>query len=91
MILPKISKYCKKNCSLSAQHRKPRCPPMHTYYNIPTVLTKTKHSIFITGMSELALVTESKMLCANLKSLVKTFFIVHFINSRGVRNVPLAC
>ena len=66
-------------------------PPMHTYYDIPTVLTKTKHSIFIMGMSGLALVTESKMLCVNLKSLVKISFIVQFIDSRRVRNVPLAC
>ena len=91
MIPPKIPKYCKTNCPLLAQYRKPQCPPMHTYYGIPTVLTKTKHSIFITGMSELALVTESKMLCANLTSLVKTFFIVHFTNNRRVRSVPLAC
>ena len=30
-MLQKLPKYCKKNCPLSAQYRKPQCHPMHTY------------------------------------------------------------
>ena len=36
-----MPKYCKTNCPLLAQYRKPQCTSMPTYYAIPTVLTKT--------------------------------------------------